>query len=172
MLWVQPKNNNNNHHQSLHISLNGFSYLVFTKIRSSWLKPYHKSFGNLQISNVNKKKQSIFHYNIISVSLKQPLHFNRECILGKTMLFKASTGIFNKTANPERKKIEQNHIVCLIRIKEADHKHQHLDDCHMVRTRLIGKKMLIQGSKMNKRNNVVPFRFLISGSHLFEDSCV
>ena len=105
MLWVQPKNNNNNNnHQSLHISLNGFSYLVFTKIRSSWLKPYHKSFGNLQISNVNKKKQSIFHYNIISVSLKQPLHFNRECILGKTMLFKASTGIFNKTANPERKK--------------------------------------------------------------------
>ena len=29
------------------------------------------------------------------------------------------------------------------------------------------EKMLIQGSKMNKRNNYVQFRFFISGSHLF-----
>lgn len=50
------------------------------------------------------------------------------------MLFKAFIGIFNKTANTHREKVEQNHIVCLIRIKEAENKHQHLDDYHMVRT--------------------------------------
>lgn len=36
------------------------------------------------------------------------------------MLFKAFVGIFNKAANTQREKAEQNHIVCLIRIKEAE----------------------------------------------------
>lgn len=68
------------------------------------------------------------------------------------MLCKAfKRGIFNKTAE-HREKVEQNHIVCLIRTKEAENKYQ-LDDCHMVQNMTDSETMLNQSSKMNRKNN-------------------
>lgn len=47
------------------------------------------------------------------------------------------------------------------------YKYQQLDDCHMVQNMTDSEKMLIQGSKMDKWNNIVQLGFLISVSHLF-----
>lgn len=63
--------------------------------------------------------------------------------------------------------MEQNHIACLIRTKEVENKHQQLDDRHMVQNMTDSEKMLIQGAKMDKWNNIGQFGFLISVSHLF-----
>lgn len=59
------------------------------------------------------------------------------------MLFKDFFGIFNKTADHRVEKVEQNCIVTLIRTKEAENKHQQLDDCHMVQNMTDTEKMLI-----------------------------
>lgn len=47
------------------------------------------------------------------------------------MPFEVLIGIFTEQQNTETK-LEQNHITYLIRTKEAENKHQQLDDCHLV----------------------------------------
>lgn len=61
--------------------------------------------------------------------------------------------------------MEQNYTSYLIRIKEAQNKHQQLDDCHLVQKMTDMEKMF--GPKDGKKSNFVQLRFLISGSHLF-----
>jgi len=53
---------------------------------------------------------------------------------------------FQQDSRTQREKVEQNHIVCLIRTKEAEDKHQ-LDDCHMVQNMTDTETMLNQGLK-------------------------
>lgn len=81
-------------------------------------------------SQYEKTKHSSVGHNIIffdpAAELIENAHTERKCYLKPW-----NEAFSTRQQNTEKKKVEQNHIVCLIRTKEAENKHQ-LDGCHMV----------------------------------------